>query len=213
MATALRSAPRSRDAAETKNRLLDAAERLFSERGFRGTSIRAVTQAAQVSVSAANYHFGSKEALLAATYGRSIVPLNEARLARLDELEKAAGGGALSLVDVLDTFLRPFVESPNNASLRGLAARIFSDPPEIVAALNKEYFDEISERFVAALGRALPDRDEEEVKLAFQFLVGMLVHVVGGQIETNPMPPSPEVTETEELLAHMIRFAAAGLEA
>ena len=166
-----------------------------------------------MSVSAANYHFGSKEALLAATYGRSIVPLNEARLARLDELERAAEGGVLSLTDVLDAFLRPLVESPNDASLRGLAARVFSDPPEIVTALKKEYFAELSERFVEALGRALPNRDEEDVKLGFQFLVGMLVHVVAGQVETNPLPPSPDVTETEKLLAHMIRFAAAGLEA
>ena len=53
--------------AETRERLLDAAERIFAERGFEGASIRAVTQAAGASVSAANYHFGSKEALLRET--------------------------------------------------------------------------------------------------------------------------------------------------
>ncbi|MEE2675008.1 MAG: TetR/AcrR family transcriptional regulator [Myxococcota bacterium] len=213
MATDLRPALGGRDAAETRRRLLDAAERLFAERGFMGTSIRAVTQAAGVSVSAANYHFGSKEALLAATYGRAIIPLNEARLARLTELERSAGDAALPLTDVLDTFLRPIFESPDDASFRGLAGRLFSDPPEIVTALKQEYFGEISERFVAALVRALPDRDVDEVKLAFQFVVGVMVHVIAGQIETNPTPPSSDVTETEELLAQMIRFAAAGLQA
>jgi len=213
MATDLRPALGGRDAAETQRRLLDAAERLFAERGFMGTSIRAVTQAAGVSVSAANYHFGSKEALLAATYGRAIIPLNEARLARLTELERRAGDAALPLTDVLDAFLRPVFESPDDASFRGLAGRLFSDPPEIVAALKQEYFGEISERFVAALVRALPDRDEDEVKLAFQFVVGVMVHVIAGQVETNPTPPSSDVTETEELLAQMIRFAAAGLQA
>ena len=213
MATDLRPAVRGRDAAETRRRLLDAAERLFAERGFMGTSIRAVTQAAGVSVSAANYHFGSKEALLAATYGRAIIPLNEARLAQLSDLERRAGDAALSLTDVLDAFLRPVFESPNDASFRGLAGRLFSDPPEVVTALKQEYFGEISERFVAALVRALPDRDEEEVKLAFQFLVGIMVHVIAGQVETNPTLPSPDVTETEALLAQMIRFARAGFEA
>lgn len=213
MSTALRPALRGRDAANTKSRLLDAAERLFAERGFNGTSMRAVTQAAGVSVSAANYHFGSKEALLEATYGRAIVPVNAARIALLDELERASGDGPLGVTDVLEAFLRPAMQSPDGASLRGLTARIFSDPPEIVIRLKEEYFGEISERFVAALRRALPGRDADEVKLAFQFLVGMMVHVIAGQLETNPVPPGASVTEAEALLARMIRFATAGLTA
>ena len=213
MATAVRPDVRGRDAAETKCRLLDSAERLFAERGFIGTSIRAVTQAAGVSVSAANYHFGSKEALLAATYARWIVPVNEARLAQLNEIERAAGEGVPSVAAVLDAFLRPIFESPHDASLRGLAARMFSDPPEITATLKQEYFGEISERFIAALGSALPGRDGEELRLSFQVLVGILVHVIGGQVETTAVPPGAQVTETEALLAQMVRFVAGGLEA
>ena len=213
MATALRPAFRGRDAAETKERLLDAAERLFAERGFIGTSIRAVTQAAGVSVSAANYHFGSKQALLVATYGRAIRPVNEARLARLSELERQAGGGELLLTDVLGAFLRPAFESRDDESLRGLAARLFSDPPEVVAALKQDYFGEISERFVAALQRVLPERDEYEVALAFQFLVGIMVQVIAGRIETILGDARPDANEIEPMLERIIRFAAAGFEA
>ena len=213
MATALRPAFRGRDATETKDRLLDAAERLFAERGFIGTSIRAVTQAAGVSVSAANYHFGSKQALLAATYGRAIRPVNEARLVRLSELERQAGDGELRLSDVLDAFLRPVFESPNEASLRGLAARLFSDPPEVVAALKQDYFGEISERFVAALQRVLSDRDEREVEFAFQFLVGIMVQVIAGQIDAVVGDAGSDTDEIEPMLARIIRFAAAGFEA
>ena len=213
MATALRPAFRGRDAAETKERLLDAAERLFAERGFIGTSIRAVTQAAGVSVSAANYHFGSKQALLAATYGRAIRPVNEARLARLSELERQAGDGELLLTDVLDAFLRPIFESRDDDSFRGLAARLFSDPPEVVAALKRDYFGEISERFVAALQRVLPERDEYEVALAFQFLVGIMVQVIAGQIEAIVGDSRPGANEVEPMLERIVRFAAAGFEA
>ena len=52
------SASEPRPPADTKERLLDAAEHVFAERGFEGTSMRAVTQAAGAAVSAANYHFG-----------------------------------------------------------------------------------------------------------------------------------------------------------
>ena len=47
----------------TKERLLDAAEELFAERGYAGTSLRAVTGAARVNLAAAHYHFGGKREL------------------------------------------------------------------------------------------------------------------------------------------------------
>ena len=46
--------------AATHDRILDAAERLFAEHGVAGTSVRAITDQAQVNVAAVNYHFGSK---------------------------------------------------------------------------------------------------------------------------------------------------------
>lgn len=45
--------------------LLTTAERLFAERGVDATSLRAVMAEAGTNVAAVNYHFGSKDALLA----------------------------------------------------------------------------------------------------------------------------------------------------
>ena len=45
----------------TRDRILDAAERLFARRGFHGVSVRDITGAADVDVALANYHFGSKQ--------------------------------------------------------------------------------------------------------------------------------------------------------
>ena len=50
----------------TKERILDAAERLFADQGIDSTSLRAVTTAAEVNLAAVNYHFGSKHELYAA---------------------------------------------------------------------------------------------------------------------------------------------------
>ena len=49
---------------DTKERILDAAERLFAAHGFAGTSLRAVTKEAGVNLAAVHYHFGTKEDLL-----------------------------------------------------------------------------------------------------------------------------------------------------
>ena len=232
---------RGRSSAATKERLLDAAETLFAERGFEGTSMRAVTQAAGVSVSAANYHFGSKEALLRATLWRVIQPVNRARFERLDALERAAPGDAvLSLESILDAFLRPAVagrRAPGMgpARYRQVAARLFSDPPDLVSSLKREYFAELLDRYVVALGRALPGRPTGELRMALEFTVAVMVHVISGQLGAWPSgpqddgraPPSAEVgnagvgvgvevgmeveLDDEEVLRRMIRYAAAGL--
>ena len=205
-----------RDAADTRRRLLDAAERLFAERGFSGTSMRAVTHEAGVSVSAANYHFGSKEALLRETLGRVIQPLNRVRLERLDALERESTGAGLALESLLDAFLRPAIELRDESSLgraryRQLAARLFSDPPDVVAGLKRDHFGPVVLRFVHSLQRALPDRDPEQVEMAFELTIGMMVHVIAGQMDVHSHRASAVLPPNDELLARMIRYAAGGL--
>ena len=206
-----------RDASETKERLLAEAARLFAERGYAATSMRAVTQAAGVSVSAANYHFGTKEALLLATLGRTIGPVNQARIEALDALERDAAASPPSLEQVLEAFLEPAVRGRDQASgqdrFRELAARLYSDPPHVVAAFKEENFGPLSQRFTAAFQRAVPDRDPREVAVAFHLIVGMMVHVISGQLELGNLAfeSGTALPDDDELLAEMIRFGAAGL--
>jgi AcrR family transcriptional regulator len=202
---------------DTKERLLDAAERLFAERGFEGASLRAVTQAAGTSVSAANYHFGSKEALLRATLRRRVEPVNRLRLERLDALEAAAAGAPLSLESLLDAFLRPAFEvraaqHEGAAYYRQIAARLYSDPPELVADLKRELFRPLFERFFAALQRTMPDSSPQALGLAFQFMVGTLIYVMSGHLEGALGVSDGDARPTdEEVLARMVAYAAAGL--
>lgn len=45
----------------TKNKILDAADVLFADKGFNGTSLREITSQANVNLAAVNYHFGYKK--------------------------------------------------------------------------------------------------------------------------------------------------------
>ena len=76
--------------ATTPVQLLDAAERLFAERGIDSVSIREIVRASgQSNLSAAHYHFGSREALVAALIERRMRVINDLRNHRLDDLAEA----------------------------------------------------------------------------------------------------------------------------
>src|SRR5438105_14110584 len=47
----------------TQQRLLEAAEEIFAEKGFKATSIRAICKRAGANIAAVNYYFGDKEKL------------------------------------------------------------------------------------------------------------------------------------------------------
>ncbi len=206
--------------ADTKSRLLDAAERLFAERGFDGTSMRAVTQLAGAAVSAANYHFGSKQELLHATLRRHIEPINRLRLERLEALETR--GRRPTLEEVLDAFLRPPLDQQAEARrsraggsrVRQLAVRLFADAPEQVAPLRAELFGEVNRRFGAALGRALPGASPEALSLILQLAVGLLMHTASGHVDPElaraAMAPD---SAGSDLPRTLVCFTAAGARA
>src|SRR5215216_2582903 len=73
--------------------LLDAAERLFAERGIEAVSLRDVAAAGQRNHSAAQYHFGDRRGLVAAVFERRMRVVSERRHALLDELEATGHDG------------------------------------------------------------------------------------------------------------------------
>ena len=91
MAPVNRRQPARKTQADTRERILSAAEALFMDRGFASTSLRMITARAKVNVAAVNYHFGSKDALIQEVFERHLAPLNQARIAYLDRLGSRRG--------------------------------------------------------------------------------------------------------------------------
>ena len=90
-------------ARSTRERILETAERLFAERGIDQTSVRRINMAAgQRNASATSYHFGSRDALLAAVLEYRREAINARRLELLQELRRRGRDGELrALVEVL----------------------------------------------------------------------------------------------------------------
>jgi len=206
-----------RNPADTKERLLAAAERLFAERGFDGTSMREITQAAGCSVSAANYHFGNKEALWSAVLRQRLAPMNRDRLAALERAVRASAGRPLALEGVFEAFFRPPIDqlaqrrrAGPHSFPRQVMARLYSEAPARAAALKAELFGEVTERFRAALGEALPGAGDDTLALIEQLSVASLVHVLSGQIAEGSLASEPD---HEALVRALVLHAAAGARA
>src|SRR6058998_1777638 len=153
---------------DTRSRILDVAEELFGEQGLDRVSIRDITRTAKVNLAAINYHFGSKEELIAAVFERRVVPVNEARLAALDKVEKSAGKRIPKLEAILEAFIRPALQSSLKASKGGTAfsklfGRCLSEPSPEVEALLKRQFEPLVERMDAALMKALPQLTRSDI--------------------------------------------------
>ena len=103
----MKSMAQPADERETRERLLDTAERLFGELGYDGVGMRALAGEAKVNLGAATYHFGSKEALYIETFMRRFRPTNAERLRLLREAEAEAHGKPLRVEKIVDCMVRP----------------------------------------------------------------------------------------------------------
>jgi len=105
---------------DTKTRILDAAEKLFAERGFSETSLRLITSKAEVNLASVNYHFGSKKELIRAVLARYLDVFMPAASAALDALQHK--DDTASLNEIFSALVGPLLDLNK---LRHEGTRIF----------------------------------------------------------------------------------------
>jgi len=206
---------------DTKTRILDASEALFSEHGYAGASMREITKLADVNLAAINYHFGSKEALLQEVFQRSFGHLNEERLRRLDALERLAGGGVLDLEDLVRAFIAPGLEfaldeERSGADFLRFIGRVHSSTGAHWKRLRQgSVFKDIRRRFGPAFARALPQLEPTEINWRLHFVLGATIHAMLHPESITPVEggAEPEGVQPEALLEYLVPFLAAGLRA
>ena len=203
-------------ATETKERILDVAERLFADRGFPATSLRDITAEAGVNLASVNYHFGSKEALLASVLERRFRPINERRLELLDDIEARAAGQP-GAEDVLRAFLAPPFQKQQEWGESGhvflrLVGRIHAETNEEHRATYVQQFDEVVRRFTSALGRALPHLDRSDLRWRMLFLIGSMAFAMGGGRALVTRDPE-SARDPDDIIESLVQFATAGMAA
>ncbi|CAM5783808.1 hypothetical protein CCAE64S_01232 [Castellaniella caeni] len=204
----------------TRDAILDAAERLFAEQGHDKTSMRQITKTAQVNLSAVNYHFGSKDALIEAVFQRRLDALNDERLRILDDLETQAGGQPLKPSAIVEAYFGPLVRHACSAgaerrAFMPLQSSNLSDPNGAITALFEAERSVVAHRFTRALLTSLPGVPEAEIVWRFHFMLGATAYaIMGAESSSQVMNLQGDTSiNAEELLNRLMTFLLGGLRA
>jgi AcrR family transcriptional regulator len=196
---------------ETKEKILDTAERLFGEQGYGATSLRHIIAEAGVNLASVHYHFGSKEELLDAVVARKIGPINRERLALLDAAEAAAAGRPVPIEKYLEAFLKPAVmRAGNDPEFCKLMGRLHGEG--LMPRLAAKNFQDVAVRFLGGMRRALPDLPGGEASWRIHFMVGAMAQTLKGPPEYPGLPPAAP-PDPEALLRVIVTFLSAGFRA
>jgi AcrR family transcriptional regulator len=209
------------------DRILDAAERLFAEHGVAGTSVRAITEQAQVNVAAVNYHFGTKENLVRAVIARRASGLEAARSDALDALEARAAreARAPTASELVEAMVAPiFAQALSKDSgwphfIRFVSRLVWEPGAENFAP--PESSMRLFERFDAALRRALPALGSDDGRRLWRlaFMRGATQHTLllitalrtGAVPKGMPMAEAAAAADLETIKRELIAFIAGGL--
>jgi AcrR family transcriptional regulator len=188
---------------DTRQKILDAAERLIAQQGIAATSVRQIIGDAGVNLASVHYHFGSKEEMLDALIVRKAGPVNAERIALLTRFQEEAAPDPAPVEKVLEAFLAPTFEVRDSSPLFvRVMGRMYAEGlmPSIVA----KHFQPVVSRIFAALEAALPHLPHDELALRVHFMIGAMSHTMWG-------PPGQ--LESSVVARKMVQFLAAGFRA
>lgn len=197
----------------TKERILGAAEELFAQHGFSGTSLRQVTSRADVNIAAVNYHFGSKENLVNEVFRRRMDVMSGQRL---DRLHAALAERPGELEPVLAAFVEPaldMAQDRHGGAFIRVIARAYAEKNEGLRKFLSDQYGHVQREFARALAACLPHLDKEQLYWRLDFLGGALTYAMAdfGLIK-RPSGVS-EAAHRQHAARELIRFAAAGFKA
>ncbi len=197
----------------TKDRILGAAEELFAQYGFAGTSLRQVTGRADVNIAAVNYHFGSKENLVNEVFRRRMDVMSAQRLSQLRAAQTAHPG---QLEPVLAAFVEPALAMAQDKQGGGafirVIARAYAEKNDGLRKFLSDQYGHVQRDFAKAISGCVPALSKEELYWRLDFLAGALTYAMADFGLIKRPAGVGEAAHRQRAAQELIRFAAAGIQ-
>lgn len=220
---------------DTKDRLLDAAEELFLDKGFEHVSIRELAAAADVNVAAVNYHFQGKDNLYSEVVLRRFTKQRDLILGELAQIRTTATGVRPTVEQVVRSLVRVHLSSSlgdgrSNALMKRMLSEMYSDSNETTPLFLREMIAPVFRACSEVMLEAKPGLSREQLSWAIASIVGQIHHLAmrweRSRMLIAKQDPSVEVMlqafpalrldqqrYIEEVTDHITRFSAAAIDA
>jgi AcrR family transcriptional regulator len=200
------------------DRLLQAAELVFADKGLEKATLREITRLAEVNLAAVSYYFGSKSDLALAVFDQLSTRLNERRLAELEAnlSEARQAGRPPDLRSILSIFIGPYVETGKSGRLFArLVMQHRVAPSDLTKAIVQRHFDPMAKRFIQGIAQAAPHLDSSELFWRYVFMIGSVVYSVAdlGVLDRTTQLSEGKVDTRDErqFREAMINFLVGGM--
>ncbi|MEM9778272.1 MAG: TetR/AcrR family transcriptional regulator [Pseudomonadota bacterium] len=205
--------PKGVQSTQTRARILDAAEQLFADRGYDGTSIRDVAAAADLQIHSIGYHFGPKEQLFDIVVGRRAEIMTRLRREALAEARERAYPESIPVAQLVRDYVSPFIQSANHGepgwrNYAALMGRLANSPlgTEIIA----RHYDETARAYIAELQRSLAGACPEDVIEGFSALVAAMLGICAATGRPERLAGRGARRRPEDSFETLVRFHTAG---
>jgi len=205
----------SEPALRTRERLLDAAERLFAAGGYRATSVRDITAEARCNLAAVTYHFGGKRSLYGEVFRRRMKTLREQRIRSVNRALVEAGDRAdleMILRSFTTAFLEPHLDESRGRLLMQLFSRELLEPHLQPDTLQREMVEPVETALIDAIRAVGVRLNDRSARRCVESIVGQLVHTVRmrGLVQTT-RGRNREDSSFSRIVDHIVRYSAAGI--
>jgi AcrR family transcriptional regulator len=196
---------------DTKRKILNAAQELFALRGYENTSLRQITNAADVNLASVNYHFGCKEQLLFELVGATLKPINAERLRRFEQLPDGH-----STEDVVRCFLEPAIRqlSEGDSNMPGILGQAHREQNRALQEYIAQEVRPVASKFINAIHRTLPNLSTDIILARCEFMIGSLLHVLHSQtrVARSLAPGQLRLNDSNFINEQLIKFCTAGFD-
>jgi AcrR family transcriptional regulator len=203
----------SRDDLETRMRLLNAASRLFAERGYARVTVRDICNKAHANVAAVNYHFGGKDGLYRAVMRHAMDTMQATT-----EAARAAGcdlPAAERIRAYVSVFADRLLGGHHETWIHQLMLREMSDPTPALAMVA----DEVLKPRMVYLCRAIAELlecppDDPRVARCALSVTSQFNSMLWTQAVAKLLNPQADVPgSVDQIAEHIARFSLGGMHA
>lgn len=204
----------------TRERILDAAEELFSLKGFEGATLRDITHLAGVPLGLANHYFNSKEGLFREVIERRAV-VHVADIEReLARVHASIPTGSVRIDDIIRAYVEPLLLRASKEEqgwrnyCRLLSLTLNSSHYKDYVKSTLRLFNDNYAHFIGAIRQLYPHCDDRALHWSTYFLQASVIHILAqaGMVDRQSEGLC-QSAEFEQILTELVPFFAISFHA